>query len=139
SSGTAYTALATFIQLWGEDKAFRYLTDLHKNVSQYTKSGNTATRNTARGEAAIGIGFLHEHSIEKEKGAPVELIVPCEGTGYEIGGVSIIKGARNLDNAKLFVDWGIIKRSTRIILAKRGNAPDFNQYSSKTITLFSRT
>ncbi|HDR1013292.1 TPA: ABC transporter substrate-binding protein [Pasteurella multocida] len=114
SSGTAYTALATFIQLWGEDKAFRYLTDLHKNVSQYTKSGNTATRNTARGEAAIGIGFLHEHSIEKEKGAPVELIVPCEGTGYEIGGVSIIKGARNLDNAKLFVDWALSKEAQEL-------------------------
>lgn len=114
SSGTAYTALATFIQLWGEDKAFDYLKALHKNISQYTKSGNTATRNTARGEASIGIGFLHEHSIEKEKGAPVELIVPCEGTGYEIGGVSIIKGARNLDNAKLFVDWALSKEAQEL-------------------------
>ncbi|HBO37767.1 MAG TPA: hypothetical protein DD638_03805 [Pasteurellaceae bacterium] len=114
SSGTAYTALATFIQLWGEEEAFNYLSELHKNISQYTKSGNTATRNTARGEATIGIGFLHEHSIEKEKGAPVELIVPCEGTGYEIGGVSIIKGARNLDNAKLFVDWALSKEAQEL-------------------------
>ncbi|KAE9525698.1 ABC transporter substrate-binding protein [Testudinibacter aquarius] len=114
SSGTAYTALATFVQLWGEKEAFNYLTELHKNVSQYTKSGNTATRNTARGEASIGIGFLHEHSIEKEKGAPVELIVPCEGTGYEIGGVSIIKGARNLENAKLFVDWALSKEAQEL-------------------------
>lgn len=30
SSGTAYTALATFIQLWDEDKAFNYLTALDK-------------------------------------------------------------------------------------------------------------
>lgn len=114
SSGTAYTALATFIQLWGEDEAFNYLKALHKNVSQYTKSGNTATRNTARGEAAIGIGFLHEHSIEKQNGAPVELIVPCEGTGYEIGGVSILKGARNMDNAKLFVDWALSKEAQEL-------------------------
>lgn len=114
SSGTAYTALATFVQLWGEDKAYEYLKELHKNVSQYTKSGNTATRNTARGEAAIGIGFLHEHSIEKQNGAPVELIVPCEGTGYEIGGVSILKGARNLDNAKLFVDWALSKEAQEL-------------------------
>lgn len=114
SSGTAYTALATFIQLWGEEQAFKYLTELHKNMSQYTKSGNTATRNTARGEATIGIGFLHEHSIEKEKGAPVELIVPCEGTGYEIGGVSILKGARNTDNAKLFVDWALSQEAQEL-------------------------
>ncbi len=114
SSGTAYTQIATFIQLWGEDDAFKYLKDLHKNVSQYTKSGNTATRNTARGEASIGIGFLHEHSLEREKGAPVELVVPCEGTGYEIGGVSVIKGARNPENAKLFVDWALSKEAQEL-------------------------
>ena len=102
------------MQLWGEEEAFKFLKELNKNVSQYTKSGNTAPRNTARGEAAIGIGFLHEHSIEKEKGAPVELIVPCEGTGYEIGGVSIIKGARNPENAKLFVDWALSKEAQEL-------------------------
>ena len=114
SSGTAYTQIATFVQLWGEEEAFKFLKELNKNVSPYTKSGNTATRNPARGEAAIGIGFLHEHSIEKEKGAPVELIVPCEGTGYEIGGVSIIKGARNPENAKLFVDWALSKEAQEL-------------------------
>lgn len=92
-----------------------------KNVSQYTKSGNTATRNTARGETAIGIGFLHEYSLEKAKGAPVELVVPCEGTGYEIGGVSIIKGARNLENAKLFVDWALSKEAQELTW-KKGEA-----------------
>lgn len=114
SSGTAYTQIATFVQLWGEDEAFKFLKELNKNVSQYTKSGNTATRNTARGEASIGIGFLHEHSLEKEKGAPVEIVVPCEGTGYEIGGVSIIKGARNPENAKKFVDWALSKEAQEL-------------------------
>lgn len=109
SSGTAYTALATFIQLWDEDKAFNYFKSLDKNVSQYTKSGVTPSRNAARGEIAIGIGFLHDYSLEQSKGAPLELISPCEGTGYEIGGVSLIKGARNLDNAKKFVDFVMSK------------------------------
>ena len=35
SAGTAYTALATFVQLWGEEKAFDFLKALHPNVSQY--------------------------------------------------------------------------------------------------------
>jgi iron(III) transport system substrate-binding protein len=109
SSGTAYTALATFIQLWGEDKAFEYFNRLDKNVSQYTKSGVTPSRNAARGEIAIGIGFLHDYSLEQSKGAPLELISPCEGTGYEVGGVSMIKGARNVENAKLFMDWVLSK------------------------------
>ena len=109
SSGTAYTAIATFVQLWGEDKAFEYFQKLHPSVSQYTKSGVTPSRNAARGETAVGIGFLHDYTLEKNNGAPLELVVPCEGTGYELGGVSIIKGARNLANAKLFVDWALSK------------------------------
>ena len=109
SAGTAYTALATFVQLWGEDEAFNYFRQLHPNISQYTKSGVTPSRNAARGETAIGIGFLHDYTLEKNKGAPLELVVPCEGTGYELGGVSILKGARNMDNAKLFVDWALSK------------------------------
>lgn len=118
SSGTAYTALATFIQLWDEDKAFNYFKALDKNISQYTKSGVTPSRNAARGEIAIGIGFLHDYSLEQSKGAPLELISPCEGTGYEIGGVSIIKGARNIDNAKLFVDWVMSKEGQELAWKK---------------------
>ncbi|CAM3906987.1 ABC transporter substrate-binding protein [Xenorhabdus thuongxuanensis] len=114
SSGTSYTALATFIQLWGENEAFDYLKKLNSNISQYTKSGIAPARNTARGETAIGIGFLHDYSLEVENGAPMKLMAPCEGTGYEIGGVSIIKNARNIDNAKLFVDWVLSKEAQEL-------------------------
>lgn len=114
SSGTAYTALATFSQLWGEDQAFDYLKKLNANVSQYTKSGIAPARNAARGESAIGIGFLHDYSQEKENGAPLQLVSPCEGTCYEVGGVSILKNARNLENAKLFVDWALSKEAQEL-------------------------
>ncbi|WP_373818913.1 ABC transporter substrate-binding protein [Glaesserella sp.] len=114
SSGTAYTAIATFVQLWGEEKAFDYFKKLHKNVSQYTKSGITPSRNTARGETTIGIGFLHDYSVEKKNGANIEMVVPSEGTGYELGGVSILKGSRNLENAKLFVDWALSKEAQEL-------------------------
>lgn len=114
SSGTAYTAIATFVQLWGEEKAFDYFRKLHKNISQYTKSGITPARNTARGETTIGIGFLHDYAMEKKNGANIEMVVPSEGTGYELGGVSILKGARNLDNAKLFVDWALSKEAQEL-------------------------
>ena len=114
SSGTAYTALATFTQLYGEDEAFVYLTQLHQNVGQYTKSGSAPGKNAARGETMVGIGFLHDHGKEKGKGFPLELVAPCEGTGYEIGGLSIIKNARNMDNAKKFVDWALSKEGMEV-------------------------
>jgi iron(III) transport system substrate-binding protein len=114
SSGTAYTALATFAQLWGEDKAFEYLAKLHKNIGQYTKSGSAPGKAAARGEALIGIGFLHDHAKQIKSGFPLVLVVPSEGTGYEIGGLSIIKGARNLENAKKFVDFMLSKEGQEI-------------------------
>ncbi len=107
SSGTAYTALATFIQLMGEDKAFDYLKALHANVNQYTRSGPAPVRNAAQGETTVGIIFLHDAVAEAVHGAPLKAVPPCEGTGYEIGAMSIIKGAKNLDNAKKWYDWSL--------------------------------
>lgn len=114
SSGTAYTALATLVQLWGEDKAFEYLAKLHANIGQYTKSGSAPGKAAARGETLIGIGFLHDHAKQIKNGFPLQLVVPAEGTGYEIGGLSIIKNGRNLDNAKKFVDFMLSKEGQEI-------------------------
>lgn len=107
TSGTSYTMLATLVQLMGEEPAFTYLKALHRNVNQYTRSGAAPARAAATGETLVGITFLHDAVTQKVNGAPVELVAPCEGTGYEIGSMSIIRGARNLDNAKRFVDWAL--------------------------------
>ncbi|TNM59737.1 ABC transporter substrate-binding protein [Aliirhizobium smilacinae] len=107
SSGTAYTALATLVQIMGEDKAFEYLKNLNANVSQYTKSGSAPVKAAARGETALGIVFMHDAVAQTAEGFPVKSVAPCEGTGYEIGSMSIVKGARNLDNAKRWYDWAL--------------------------------
>ncbi|WP_019013307.1 ABC transporter substrate-binding protein [Elioraea tepidiphila] len=107
TSGTAYTLLATIVQLMGEEPAFDYLKALHRNVNQYTRSGAAPARAAATGESVVGITFLHDAVTQKVNGAPVEIVAPCEGTGYEIGSMSIIRGARNLDNAKRFFDWAL--------------------------------
>ncbi|WP_386685826.1 ABC transporter substrate-binding protein [Lonepinella sp. MS14437] len=103
-SGTGYSFLTTLIELFGEQQAFDYLKKLHNNVAQYSKSG-LATGNLATGEVAVDISFMHSYVREQEKGSPVKGILPCEGIGYTLGATSIIKGARNLDNAKLFIDY----------------------------------
>ncbi len=105
SSGTAYTALATFVQLMGEEEGFDYMKKLHKNINQYTKSGSAGIKAAARGETTIGIVFLGDAALQKAKGFPIEYLAPCEGTGYEIGPMDIIKGARNEEAAKKFYDW----------------------------------
>ncbi len=107
SSGTAYTMIATLVQLMGEDKAFDYLKALHRNVGQYTRSGTGPIKAVARGETALSISFVHDGPGEKMQGFPVETVTPTDGTGAEIGSMSILKGARNLDAAKKFYDWAL--------------------------------
>ena len=107
SSGTSWTMLATMVQLMGEEPGFDYLKKLHRNINQYTKSGAAPAKATAQGETLIGIAFQHDLVTMAVEGAPVKVVAPCEGTGYEIGSESLIKGGRNLDNAKIFYDWAL--------------------------------
>lgn len=107
SSGTAYTTLATIIQLFGEKDGFEFMKGLHKNINQYTKSGSAPIKAAARGENTIGIVFLHDAVKQTISGFPIVSVAPCEGTGYEIGSMSIIKGSRNPDSAKKFYDWAL--------------------------------
>ena len=107
ASGTSYNMLATLVQVMGEDKAFDYLKALHKNVNQYTKAGAAPARAVATGETLVGITFLHDAVTQVVEGAPVKVVAPCEGTGYEIGSMSIVKGAKNMANAKKWYDWAL--------------------------------
>ncbi len=107
SSGTAYTTLATIVQIFGEQKGFEFMKALHRNINQYTKSGSAPIKAAARGETTVGIVFQHDIVTQVVKGFPLEVVSPCEGTGYEIGSMSIIKGARNLDSAKKFYDFAL--------------------------------
>jgi iron(III) transport system substrate-binding protein len=140
SSGTAYTALATLIQVMGEDPAFEYLKRLHVNVNQYTRAGPAPARNTARGETVIGIGFLHDGVAEAIDGAPVRIVAPCEGTGYEVGSMSIVRGAPNMENARRFYEFALTPAAQALGARAKSyqhpsnraapsppNAPDFAQ------------
>ena len=111
ASGTAYTAIATLVQVMGEDDAFRYLKALHRNINAYPRSGVGPIKAAARGETLASVSFIHDVVTEAQAGFPVKPVAPCEGTGYEIGSLSIVKGARNLDNAKKFYDWALTPKA----------------------------
>jgi len=116
SSGTAYTTLATMVQLFGEEKGFDYMKRLHGNINQYTKSGSAPIKAAGQGETTVGIVFMHDSVAQTVAGFPVVTVAPCEGTGYEIGSMSIIKGARNMDEAKVFYDWALSAEAQTLAL-----------------------
>jgi len=129
ASGTAYATLATFIQIFGEDKAFELMKGMHRNTNNYPRSGPGAVRAVARGETGVGVTFLHDGMTEIANGFPVKIVVPCEGTGYEVGSMSIVKGAKNLDNARKFYDWALTPAAEKI----GGDLKNFQVPSNKAV------
>ena len=107
SSGTSYTALCTILQIYGEEDGWSFLGDYAQQVLQFTKSGSAPGRFVGQGEAGVGIVFSHDIVAEIEKGSPLVLSFPDEGTGYEVGGMGIVKGAAHLDAAQKWFDWAL--------------------------------
>jgi iron(III) transport system substrate-binding protein len=133
SSGTAYIVIATLVQLMGEDKAFDYLKQMHANVNAYTRSGVAPIKAAARGETGVSVSFMMDIMTEKNAKFPVDGNNPCEGTGYEVAGMSIIKGARNRTEARKFYDWYMTAEAQEL-----GAKPPANQFhgpANKTATL----
>ncbi|MFH1539311.1 MAG: ABC transporter substrate-binding protein [bacterium] len=106
TSGTAYTFLAAIVQMMGEEAGLEYLKKLDRNVHHYNKSGSACVTQVGLGEIGVGISFSHD--IMKKgvsKGYPVALSFPKEGTGYEIGGMALIKGGPDHEEARKFIEW----------------------------------
>lgn len=122
SSGTAYMALATLVQIMGEDQAFAYLKSLHPSVSTYQRSGVGPLKAVAHGEATIGLAVLHGVLTEAINGFPVAMVAPCEGISHEVGSMAIIKGSKNLATAKQFYDWALSKQAQEL-------PPKFKQFA----------
>ena len=120
TSGGAYTAVATMVQLMGEDKAWDYMAQLHKNISSYPRSGEAPIKAVSRGEAAVAIVFIALGPGERAQGFPTETLTPVEGTGAEIGAMSLVKGAPHLAAAKKFYEWALTPQAQQFAFAARG-------------------
>lgn len=115
SSGTAYTMLATLVQLKGEKAAMEYLKKLDGQVKQYPKTGSAPAQMAGMGETMVGICFLHDGIKYTKQGySDIVLSAPSEGTGYEIGAVGLIKNAPDQEAAKKFIDWCLKKESQEL-------------------------
>jgi iron(III) transport system substrate-binding protein len=127
SSGTSYTALCTVLQIRGEEAGWEYLSAYASQVNQFTKSGSAPARFVGQGEAAVGIVFSHDIVAQIQAGAPLVLTFPAEGTGYEIGGMGIIKGAAHLDAAQKWFDWALEPATQEL-------GPKYEAFQAPTVT-----
>ena len=109
TAGTAKLVVNTMIQKFGHDEGIQYLVDLDKNVQVYTKSGSGPSKNVGPHECLIGIGFLHDgiDQIVNNGYDNIGLILPEDGTSFEIGATAIFKGAKHPNAAKLWVEYAL--------------------------------
>jgi iron(III) transport system substrate-binding protein len=105
SSGTGYFDVSAWLQTMGEAGGWKYMDALHENIAQYTHSGSKPCRQSGAGEFVVGISFDFRGNDVKAKGAPVELVFPKEGLGWDLEAVGIVKTTKKMDAAKKLVDW----------------------------------
>jgi iron(III) transport system substrate-binding protein len=116
TSGTSYTVLATLVQMMGEDKAFEYWRKLHPSIHHYDKSGSAPVTQAGLGEVGVAVSFSHDIIAKgSAKGYPITMTFPTEGTGYEIGAMSLVKGGPEPEVAKKFIDWALSVRAQNLM------------------------
>jgi len=107
SSGTCFLDVSSWLQLFGEEKGWQFMDNLHQNISRYTHSGSKPCKLAAAGETPIGISFAFRAAKSKKAGAPLEIIFPSEGLGWDMEATAIVKGTDNMQAAQKLVDWSV--------------------------------
>lgn len=119
-SGTALTIVSCMITKYD----WNYVTDLLKDAEVYSSSDSMFN---AVKDGTNPIGFINEDLGTKwqQSGVPIKMIYPEDGVTNSYDALAIIKNAKDMDNAKIFVDYfgsktnheilkdKILKRSTR--------------------------
>lgn len=114
SSGTGFLDVSAWLQMWGEGQGWKFMDGLHENIAQYTHSGSKPCKMAAAGEIPVGISFAYRGAQEKTKGAPIEVIAPSEGVGWDLEAFAIVKDTKKLDAAKQLADWSVTRKANEI-------------------------
>ena len=123
-TGGGYIFIATQIFRFNKDegKAMAFMKSLHANIAQYVGTSPQAIALVSQGQFVGCPNWSHDILTEKAKNPGVTLAVPAN-TGFEVGGISIVKGAKNLPLAKAFVDWVLTPEAgaLNVKLSNRGS------------------
>ncbi|MEM9472446.1 MAG: putative 2-aminoethylphosphonate ABC transporter substrate-binding protein [Pseudomonadota bacterium] len=114
SSGTGFLDVSSWLQMFGEKDGWAFMDDLHKNIAAYTHSGSKPCKMAAAGEIPIGVSFAFRGAKSKAAGAPIDIIVPEEGVGWDMEATAIVAGTDNIDDAKTLVDWTVTKKANEM-------------------------
>ncbi len=105
SSGTGFLTVSAWLQLFGSEGGWDYMSKLHENIKTYLHSGSKPCKAVGAGEYPIGISFAYPGVKLINDGAPVEVILPSDGIGWDMEATAILKGTKNLEAAQKLADF----------------------------------
>ena len=111
SSGTGFLDVSSWLQLFGEKGGWDYMDALHQNIAWYTHSGSKPCKQAAAGEVPIGVSFAYPGARAKSNGAPLDIVIPSEGIGWDMEATAIIKGTDKMAAAQKLVDFTASKEA----------------------------
>ena len=114
SSGTGFLNVASWLQMFGEKDGWNFMNKLHDNVAVYTHSGSKPCRMAGAGEFPIGISFEYRANATRTQGAPIDIIYPKEGLGWDVEATAIVKGTNKLEAAKKLADWASTREANQL-------------------------
>jgi iron(III) transport system substrate-binding protein len=114
SSGTGFLDVSSWLQLFGEPEGWKYMDALHENIGVYVHSGSKPCTMAGSGEYPIGVSFEFRAARQKKQGAPLDIVFPSEGSGWDMEATAIVKGTKNLDAVKAFVDWTVTEKAMKL-------------------------
>ena len=117
SSGTGFFDVSAWLQLWGEADGWKFMDALHENIAQYMHSGSRPCAAAAAGEYTVGISFEYRANREKARGAPIDLVFPKEGLGWDLEATGIHKGTKNMAAAQKLLDWSVTDEAMALYAA----------------------
>ena len=114
SSGTGFLDVSSWLQIFGEEEGWAYMDALHENIARYTHSGSAPCKLAASGEIPIGVSFAFRGAKSKAEGAPIDIIVPSEGVGWDMEATAIVAGTDDLEAAQTLVDFTVTKEANEM-------------------------
>ena len=137
SSGTGFLDVSAWLQLFGEEKGWSYMDKLHENIARYTHSGSQPCHLAATGETTMGVSFAFRGAKLKKQKAPIDLVFPTEGIGWDMEAAAIVKGTDKLEAAKKLMDFAVSKDANKLynesyaVVALPGVAKPVEYYPEK--------
>jgi iron(III) transport system substrate-binding protein len=126
TNGAMMANLVALQKYVGKDTAEKFVRDLVANDTKFFGGHTEVRKAVGAGELKLGFVNHYYYHLSKAEGAPVGIIYPDQASfGLIVNSTNagIVKGAKNRDNARLFVDFMLSPEGQKVYAEKNFEYP----------------